>query len=124
MNRLAYKIISIKADGKSDEAVVSNAETVINEYADLGWRLHTYSYVAADGGGFIQGAIGQYSATNLLHLVFEKEREMSKEEKILAQKEKILAQKKAEAADYLAQKKADAAAYLEEMRNKKANELA
>jgi hypothetical protein len=111
MNKLAYKIISIRADLKSDEAVVSKAEKVINEYADLGWRLHTYSYVAADSGGFSHGVLGQYTATNLLHLVFEKERPLTKAEISLIN-----------AQNELEQKKADAAAYLEEMRNKRANE--
>jgi len=66
-----------------------------------GMNAATYSYVAADSGGFAHGVLGQYTAKNLLQLVFE--REMSKEEKILAQR------------------KADAAASLEEWRNKRAN---
>ena len=112
MNKLAYKIISIRADLKSDEAVVSKAEKVINEYADLGWRLHTYSYVAADAGMAMTVTVaGQYMAKNLLHLVFEKERPLTKAEISLIN-----------AQNELEQKKADAAAYLEEMRNKRANE--
>jgi hypothetical protein len=115
MNKLIYKIIKIEADGRPDSAVVSNAEEVINEYAALGWRLHTYSYMAADAGGArnafaatLAGAPSLYQAKNLLHLIFEKERGMSKEER--------------EEAKILAQKKAEAAAYLEEMRNKREKE--
>ena len=111
MNKFVYKIVKVIADDRSDERVLSEAETVINEHASSGWRLHTYSYVSADAGGFMQGVLGQYTATNLLHLVFEKEIPLSKEEKILVEEEKTLAQKKAEAAIYLA-----------EMRNKREQE--
>jgi len=100
MNKFVYKIVKIIAEGKSDENVVSRAEKVINEHASSGWKLHTYSYVAADTGSFTQGFLGQTTLTNLLHLVFEREKPMDDMEK----------------------RKADALKSLEKFRNEKKNE--
>lgn len=77
MSKYAYKIISVAVDGKSDAAAVSDAGRVIDNYAANGWRLHTYSYVAAGAGGFAKGFAGK-DHTNILHLVFEQETEKSK----------------------------------------------
>ena len=115
MNRYEYKIHSIKADGKSDENVVSRAEKVINEHASSGWKLHTYSYVAADPGGFTQGFLGQTTLTNLLHLVFERERPMRE-----AEKEATISVAKAE--NDMEKRKADAFKSQEKFRNEKKNE--
>ena len=111
MNKYQYKIHSIKADGKSDEDVVSRAEKVINDHANSGWKLHTYSYVAADPGTFMHVAKGQTTSINLLHLVFERERPMTEAEISVAKAE-----------DDMEKRKADALKSLEKFRNEKKNE--
>lgn len=111
MNKYQYKIHSIKADGKSDEDVVSRAEKVINDHASSGWKLHTYSYVAADPGTFMHVAKGQTTSINLLHLVFERERPMTGTEKDAAIAEIDMEKRKA-----------DALKSLEKFRNEKKNE--
>ena len=111
MNKFVYKIVKIIAEGKSDENVVSRAEKVINEHASSGWKLHTYSYVAADPGGFDHGFLGQTTLTNLLHLVFERERPMREAEISVAKAE-----------DDMEKRKADALKSLEKFRNEKKNE--
>ena len=115
MNRYQYKIHSIRADEKFDEDVVSRAEKVINDHASSGWKLHTYSYVAADPGGFSHIMKGQTTSTNLLHLVFERERPMTGTEK-----EATISVAKAEAD--VEKRKADASKSLEKFRNEKKNE--
>ena len=111
MNKFVYKIVKIIAEGKSDENVVSRAEKVINEYASSGWKLHTYSYVAADPGGFSHGFLGQTTLTNLLHLVFERVRPLREAEISVAKAE-----------DDMKKRKADALKSLEKFRNEKKNE--
>ena len=115
MNKFVYKIVKIIADGKSDEDVVSRAEKVINDHASSGWKLHTYSYVAADPGTFMHVAKGQTTSINLLHLVFERERPMTGTEK-----EATISVAKAEAD--VEKRKADASKSLEKFRNEKKNE--
>ena len=115
MNKFVYKIVKIIAEGKSDENVVSRAEKVINEHASSGWKLHTYSYVAADTGSFTQGFLGQTTLTNLLHLVFERERPMRE-----AEKEATISVAKAE--NDMEKRKADAFKSQEKFRNEKKNE--
>ena len=111
MNRYEYKIHSIKADGNSDEDVVSSAEKVINDHASSGWKLHTYSYVAADPGGFSHVFKGQTTLKNLLHLVFEREKPLREAEISVAKAE-----------DDMKKRKADALKSLEKFRNEKKNE--
>ena len=122
MNRYEYKIHSIKADGNSDEDVVSSAEKVINDHASSGWRLHTYSYVAADPGGFSHVFKGQTTLKNLLHLVFEREKPLRGPEKDAAIAEDDMEKGKADALkslDDMEKRKADALKSLEKFRNEK-----
>lgn len=72
-HRYDYAVVSIERDGKFDSVVVQEAHELINEWALNGWRLHTYSQMALGAGGFARGFSGQ-QLTNVLHLVFERER--------------------------------------------------
>jgi len=74
-----YKVIKINRDGRGDQSVVEEAESVINDLAKQGWRLHTYSQAAIDGGGAAAGFMKSFGGPglylrNVLHLVFEREK--------------------------------------------------
>jgi DnaJ-class molecular chaperone len=67
-HRYEYKVERIERNLVTDRAVVQNAEDTINRYARDGWRLHSYSQESLIDGVMRGGS-------NVLHLVFERERE-------------------------------------------------
>jgi len=104
MNKYAYEVISVRD--------VSKASTVIDKYAPLGWRLHTFSYMAESNGSFMNAALKQYVASNIFHLVFEKEVPLSSAEI----SERLALENESRT---LADKKARGLANLERLRNEK-----
>lgn len=71
-HRYEYDVVKIERDQRSDAAVVAEADAVINRYAQEGWRLHTYSQLALSRGAAAPIASTPFS--NVLHLVFEREK--------------------------------------------------
>lgn len=70
-HRYEYEVVNMN--------IGDDATRVINDYAKKGWRLHTYSQAALDGGGFRAGFLKAFggpglSLVNLLTLVFERDR--------------------------------------------------
>jgi hypothetical protein len=70
--RYEYSVVKIRRDERRDDAVVAEAEEVINSHARDGWRLHTYSQLALSNGSLAPLKSTQFS--NVLHLVFEREK--------------------------------------------------
>jgi len=71
-HRYEYEVVKIERDLRSDVMVAQEASSVINSYAQEGWRLHTYSQVALSWGAL--SPLSSQQLTNVLHLVFERER--------------------------------------------------
>ena len=74
LHRFEYEVVNMTVD--------SDASSVINRYAKKGWRLHTYSQSALDGGGFKAGFMKAFGGpgiafVNVLTLVFERDRKGS-----------------------------------------------
>jgi hypothetical protein len=70
-HRYEYEVVNMRCG--------EDATPVINAYAQEGWRLHTYSQTALDGGGFMAGWMKAFGGpglalVNILTLVFERDR--------------------------------------------------